>query len=325
MDFLLNENLPVIKKGWKGNPVKYGRFQNLGKPIDTRFSKVLRWAVTPNPQRELKKIDTWQLPVTKHLTNHDGDYISWLGHATFLMKLGNTVFITDPMMGNLPVMKRKVPVPYGFDELPKIDYILLSHDHYDHCDKNSLKQISARSNLEILTTLNMDGLLRNWLPQAVIQTAGWFQQYHLNESGLEIFQLPARHWSKRGLWDDHQRLWGSFLIRYKELTIYFSGDSGYDAHFGEIKTLFPKIDIALMPIGAYKPTWIMKEVHMNPKESHLAFKDLGAKFFVPMHYGVFDLADEPMSEPIMWLEEIAVCSGFDGRLKDLAVGEIWKL
>lgn len=325
MDFLHNKDLPVIKKGWKGNPIKAGRFHNLGKPIDTRFSKVLRWAMTPNPQREEKKIDTWQLPVTKHSTNHDGDYISWLGHATFLMKLGNTVFITDPMMGNLPVMKRKVPVPYSFDELPKIDYILISHDHYDHCDENSLKQIAAQSNPEILTTLNMDGLLRNWLPQTVIQTAGWFQQYQLNESDLEIFQLPARHWSKRGLWDDHQRLWGSFLIRYKELTIYFSGDSGYDAHFSEIKSLFPKIDIALMPIGAYKPSWMMKEVHMNPKESLSAFQDLGAKFLVPMHYGVFDLADEPMSEPIMWLRKSADENGLNGWLKELVAGEIWRL
>ncbi len=325
MNFLHNKNLPIIKKEWMGNPIKEGRFQNLGKPIDTRFSKVLRWAMTPNPQRAEKKTDSWQLPITKHPVNHDGDYISWIGHATFLIKLGNTVLITDPMMNNLPVMKRKVQVPYNFDELPKIDYILLSHDHRDHCDENSLKQITARSNPEILTTLNLDGLLKRWLPQTIIQTAGWYQQYHLNESGLEIFQLPARHWSKRGLFDDHQRLWGSFLIRYKDLTIYFSGDSGYDAHFGDIKILFPKIDIALMPIGAYKPSWMMKEVHMNPQESHRAFQDLGAELFVPMHYGVFDLADEPMSEPITWLRKIAKDNGLNGRLKELAVGEIWKL
>lgn len=265
------------------------------------------------------------LPIVHEPLRLEGSFITWLGHASFLIKLGSTVLITDPVLGTLPMIKRWAPVPYTLEELPRIDFVLLSHDHRDHCDEQSLKQIAGRFKPQMLVPLNMQDLLSGWVPDITIQEAGWYQQYSLDRSGLEVFFLPARHWGKRGLLDDHRRLWGSFLIRYKQITIYFGGDSGYDAHFKEIASLFGKIDIALLPIGAYKPSWMMKEVHMSPPEAHLAFEDLKASLLVPMHYGVFDLADEPMGEPISWLRKIMQQHAASERLKELAVGEAWTI
>jgi L-ascorbate metabolism protein UlaG (beta-lactamase superfamily) len=148
----------------------------------------------------------------------------------------------------------------------------------------------------------MDEILCKFLPKASGQTAGWYQQY-ITE-GFELYFLPARHWAKRGLNDTNRRLWGSFLLKINGKTIYFGGDSGYGSHYKDIAKLFPEIDYAILGIGAYEPEWFMQDNHSSPEKAYQAFKDLKARYFIPMHYGTFDLSDEPIGKPQRELEKI---------------------
>jgi L-ascorbate metabolism protein UlaG (beta-lactamase superfamily) len=148
----------------------------------------------------------------------------------------------------------------------------------------------------------MSRLLKAFLNQAPGQEAGWYQQY--NTEGFELVFLPTRHWAKRGLTDTNQRLWGAFILKIDGLTIYFGGDSGYGSHYKDVAALYPEIDYAILGIGAYEPEWFMEDNHSSPTKAYQAFKDLKAKYFIPMHYGTFDLSDEPLGKPQRELEEI---------------------
>ena len=138
---------------------------------------------------------------------------------------------------------------------------------------------------------------------------------------FEIVFLPAHHWNRRWMNDTNRELWGSFLIRTGDKTIYFAGDTAYANHFKEIRKLAGTIDYVFMPIAAYRPDWMMRRAHVSPQEAVNAFNDLGAKYFVPMHYGTFDLSDEPIGEPIRLLKQMAESGQLEGNLIVPAVGE----
>jgi L-ascorbate metabolism protein UlaG (beta-lactamase superfamily) len=151
-----------------------------------------------------------------------------------------------------------------------------------------------------------------------VQEAGWYQKYQINHE-VEVYLMPAKHWNRRGLFDFNKTLWGSFIIRYKGTTIYFAGDTSMGDHFEEIARLFPDIDYCLLPVGAYKPESIMKEAHLSPQEAYKAFHLLAGKTFIPMHFGTYDLGDEPLGEPKRVLEAYA-----DNNIKIVKVGEVVK-
>lgn len=195
-------------------------------------------------------------------------------------------------------MQRKVNFPIAPTLLNLLDFILLSHDHRDHFDVPSLKLVAKQNpNATYLTGLKMDELLKPIIGNAAVQTAGWYQQYDTGDLSIEIYFLPARHWSRRGLTDTNQHLWGAFVIKTSTVTIYFSGDTGYGSHLKEVGELFPNVDYCLLGIGAYKPEWFMSSSHISPTDAVKAFNEMSAKHLVPMHYGTFDLSDEPLSEP----------------------------
>jgi L-ascorbate metabolism protein UlaG (beta-lactamase superfamily) len=191
-------------------------------------------------------------------------------------------------------------------ELKNIDYILLSHNHRDHCDQKSMQQLCLLNpNAIILTGLNIAPLLRSWKITNPIIEAGWYQRYHI-EADVAITYLPAKHWNRRGLTDMNNMLWGSFMLEGGNKKIYFGADSGLGIHFEEIAQLFPGIDITLLGIGAYKPEWFMASAHTSPADAIVAFDQLQAKQFIPMHHGTFDLSDEPIFYPkqeLLLLEE----------------------
>ena len=278
---------------------------------------------TRNVQRREKKLDNFRLNVTNDLTfkSHKKDCIIWLGHATFFIRLNGINLLIDPVFFDIPFVKRYSPhafTPETFDEL---DYLLISHDHRDHCQEKSIRrQVELNPKIEILTGLNMESLLRPWCGEASIQMAGWYQQYNTSEE-IEIFFLPSRHWSKRGLRDDNQRLWGAFVMRSKKKVIYFSGDSGYGNHFNEVKNIFGKVDVAIIGIGAYKPEWFMHPNHVSPMDAVRAFHDIGAKTFIPMHHGSFDISDEPIGEPLRVIHRMQNENKINGRLASLNPGE----
>ena len=299
---------------WKGNPIRNGQYQNHEFPLTKKFSDVWRWKSKRNPYEAEKKRDTFCLEVcsdVSELKDTQKSGIFWLGHATFVIRIGGIQFITDPVFNKATVLKRWSPLPIDPKEIPHTDYLLMSHDHRDHCDKTSLnKLIQWHPNLRYFTGLNMSRLLKGFLKQAAGQEAGWYQQY--NTEGFELVFLPTRHWAKRGLTDTNQRLWGAFILKIDGYTIYFGGDSGYGSHYKDVAALYPEIDYAILGIGAYEPEWFMEDNHSSPSKAYQAFKDLKAKYFIPMHYGTFDLSDEPLGKPQRELEEIKRASQDSG-------------
>ncbi|MCP4670886.1 MAG: metal-dependent hydrolase, partial [Desulfobacula sp.] len=183
----------------------------------------------------------------------------------------------------------------------KPDYLLVSHGHFDHLDTDSIKHFSGA---KALIPLKMTDIIKKANPDIHCQEAGWYQQYDLNEN-FQITFLPAHHWHRRNSFDYNKVLWGSFLIKTKSTSIYFGGDSAYSNHFQDIGNLIGGVDIAILPIAAYAPRWFMKSSHINPEEALQAFKDLQAKRFIPMHFGTFDLSDEPMGEPAKLLSSLS--------------------
>ena len=306
-----NVQLPFIKGvdtqlNWTGNPIDKGMYQNHEFPMSKAFSDVWRWKSKKNPYEDEKKQDTFRLPIAEDLTalkDSQQNGIFWLGHATFVFRINGIQFITDPVFKKAAVIKRWSKLPLKPSELSPTHYLLMSHDHRDHCDKTSLrKMIKFNPEMQFYSGLNMSGILRKFLKGAKGQEAGWYQKFETE--GFELYFLPTRHWAKRGLTDTNKRLWGSFILKIDGVTIYFGGDSGYGSHYKDIAKLFPQIDYAILGIGAYEPEWFMEDNHSSPLKAYKAYKDLNAKYFIPMHYGTFDLSDEPIGKPQRELEKI---------------------
>jgi L-ascorbate metabolism protein UlaG (beta-lactamase superfamily) len=313
--YLRNEKLTTIKKGHAGNPFREGRFygeydSGAGKSV----LKIIKWKLSRNPRAEEKRTDSFALNVIQHnhLPGETGDYIMWLGHASFLIRINGRSIITDPCLTQPPLIPRHSSLPLPIDKF-EADYLLISHGHYDHLDTDTLRLLPA-SRTRALVPLKMGSIIKNANADIQVEEAGWYQRYTVNDD-LEIFLLPAYHWHKRALFDLNAVLWGSYLIRWKDQTIYFAGDSGFSTHFAEIGKLFGKIDYAILPIGSYEPSYIMKMSHMNPQEAVRAFHDLNARVFIPMHYGTFDLTDEPLGDPVHRLRKIME----QGKVK----GDVW--
>jgi L-ascorbate metabolism protein UlaG (beta-lactamase superfamily) len=320
----INPDLAVLKENWKGNLIINGQFQNETITNKIGFSDILKWRFSRNPQKEEKQKDTFQLEVQSiNPFTMQENSIVWLGHASFLLNLKGIRLITDPCLFDLPSGRRKVELPCSADSLRSINYLLISHDHRDHFDKKSI-EILIRNNpgMEALIPLNGSRLfISKTLNSIKMQEAGWYQDYNLKEN-IRIIFLPAKHWGRRGLNDFNKTLWGSFLLIANNTKIFFAGDTAYDEKlFKEIHNLFGDIHICLLPIGAYSPPYIMKSAHFNPEEAMQAFLDLGGKLFIPMHYGTYDLSDEPLGEPIARLQKQSTIMNISDRIKILRVGE----
>lgn len=319
-----NENLSTIKAGWQGTPVdQKGRFVNHEHPFLPRAFDLLKWQLSGNPQKEEKQNDHERLAVLDptEFLNSEKDGILWLGHASFFIRLNGKNLLLDPVFGKPRFLKLFVDVPSQLEKIKKLDYILLSHDHRDHCDEESIKQIAAKfPNARVYAGLKMDELLKDWIANET-QTAGWFQQFKLPDESVKIYFLPVRHWCRRGLFDTNERLWGGFVIEGAGKTIYFSGDSGYGSHYRETAELFPNIDYFLIGIGASKPRWFMEPNHNSPEEALKAAIDANAKTLLPMHFGRFDLSDEPPGEPLRLFKEKATEMNLSDKIKVLNINE----
>lgn len=319
-----NPKLKTIYPEWRGTPLDQdGRYINHEFPLDQKASDLFKWLTSSNPKKEFKKKDTWRMPVIKsdQFLLDESDKIVMLGHATIYLQLGGKRILIDPVFGDLPTNKRYSDLPVVTEKLVNIDYVLVSHAHYDHCDKSSIKILSKQNpKAKILTGLKLDTLLSNWAKNQV-ETAGWYQEFMLPD-GLEIVFVPSRHWANRGLLDRNTTLWGGFVIKKGNKTIYFGGDSGYGSHFKEIGDLFPNIDVAMIGAGAYSPEWFMAQNHQDPVHAVKAFNDTKAKVFVPFHYGTFDVSDEPLGEPEQILKKLNEENRINGELKILKLGEV---
>ncbi|HVH31487.1 MAG TPA: MBL fold metallo-hydrolase [bacterium] len=226
--------------------------------------------------------------------------ITYIGHATFLIQAAGTAFLTDPVYADRAspfqfAGPRRVRAPgIRFNDLPPISIVLLSHNHYDHCDLGTLVQVEHRFKPTFLTPLGNGRLLQSVGIRAV-EELDWWQA--ASRAGFPITLTPAQHFSARWISDRNRALWGGFLMELAGKRILFAGDSGYGPHFGEMRRRLGPIDLALLPIGAYEPRWFMKDIHMNPEEAVQAHLDLAARASIAMHFGVFQLTPEAIDEP----------------------------
>jgi len=188
--------------------------------------------------------------------------------------------------------KRFVKPGLEFDDLPPIDVVLISHDHYDHLDKNTIEKLGNKP--LYFVPLGVGELLYGWGVRNYIEL-DWWDSNKFNS--IDFVCLPAQHFSGRMPTDRNKRLWCSWLIGGKELKIYFGGDSGYFPGFSEIGEKYGPIDFAALPIGSFRPLWFMGPVHLSPKQAIKAYIDLKANTFIPIHWGTFDLADDLLDEP----------------------------
>lgn len=297
--FRRNERLGSVNPYWRGNPTARGRFFNRQHRHRPGMGSVLKWRLSPNPQRKEKRAVKWNPPVNylQTLAHVEGDALIWLGHNSFFLQIAGKRIMFDPVFGHIPFVRRKSECPANPDIFTGIDYLLISHDHFDHLDRKSIARLLKNNpQMTLFCGLGTGELVQSWFPEFSVIEAAWYQQ--MQDEELKMTFLPAQHWSKRSVRDGGQRLWGAFMIEVGHtFSLYYSGDTGYSNHFREIPELFGKPDYALLGIGAYKPRWFMRPNHISPYESLTAAQEMGAKVTIPMHYGTFDLSDEPLHDP----------------------------
>jgi L-ascorbate metabolism protein UlaG (beta-lactamase superfamily) len=190
-------------------------------------------------------------------------------------------------------------------------------------DETTLTAIAQKfPNAKFLAGLRSEEILQGWAaPTNTFNTAGWYQRFALPDDRVKIFFVPARHWSRRGLFDTNHRLWGGYVIQSDKATIYHGGDSGFGSHYREAGEVFPDIDYFLIGIGAYEPRWFMHPNHNTPEEAVQAFIDCRAKTLVPMHYGRFNMSDEPPSQPLRHFQQEVERRDLTNRTKILAIND----
>lgn len=327
IQYLSNPDLSYIRVDAKGNAFQDGKFHPLGTYQQPGLQDVIKWKLGKNPQKKEKKADDFQVGLTPgtDFIHAEEDMIVWLGHASFFIRLNGVTMITDPCLRDLPTIPRMVGLPCEIEEIRGLDYILISHGHRDHFDKATLRKLIPKNfGVEMLAPLKMGPLIES-IGMQRYQEAAWWQQYKTDER-VNIIYLPAKHWHKRGAFDLNNMLWGSFFIESHDQRIFFAGDTAYAPHFKEIREILKdEIDICIMPIGAYKPASMMQHSHTSPEEAIRGFQELGGEKFIPMHYGTYDLSDEPPGEPIRKLRQAATNGSLQGELIELNVGEIFRL
>jgi N-acyl-phosphatidylethanolamine-hydrolysing phospholipase D len=250
--------------------------------------------------------------------------VTWIGHSTLLVRMDGVTFLTDPMFSeraspySFAGPKRLVPPGVPLDQLPPVDFAILSHDHYDHTDVPSLAAL-ARGGTRFIVPLGLGDVVRSAGGEAI--ELDWWQHTRLN--GAEIHCVPAQHFSGRSVFGDQgRRLWSGWVVVGSTRRFYHAGDTGYFAGFAEIGRRFGPLDLAALPIGAYDPPSIMRFVHLDPEEAVHAAVDLRAERILAVHFGTFDLTEEPLDEPPRRFRRAATRNGFDReRAWTLKVGE----
>ncbi len=242
----------------------------------------------------------------------DDDYIAWIGHATYLIKLGNTTLITDPVFSKNagPLIfgpKRFTEPALKLNEIPKTDVFLLTHNHYDHQDMSTIRRFPFKD-AKVLVPLRLGKYFKKYKD---VNEMDWYDEIKINDH-LKITFLPAVHWSKRSLTDTNKTLWGNFLIQYKGIKILFACDTGYGNIYKEIGKKYGPIDITMINIGAYdfRPMFDKSIYHTTPEEALNVAQDLKSKKVLGMHWGTFVLSLEPIMEPPIRFKENAEKFGF---------------
>jgi L-ascorbate metabolism protein UlaG (beta-lactamase superfamily) len=272
-----------------------------------RFWDLLRWKLS----RKANYTDeerAFTADVILHLNQRikalpDADFIAWIGHGTFLMNLQGEYWLTDPMFSERAFLpKRVTPPAISADELRELTdsvNVLISHNHYDHLDVESIRSLPKKS--RIFVPRGLKEYVESF-HQGVVQELDWWDRIEL-KGGATLLCLPAQHWSRRIGQAVNSTLWASYLLITPGTSIYYGGDSGYFIGYREIGRRFPDIAYALLPVTAYHPRWFMHYAHLNAQEALDAFRDLGARRFIPTQWGAFHLGDNPPGYPALELKK----------------------
>jgi L-ascorbate metabolism protein UlaG (beta-lactamase superfamily) len=259
--------------------------------------------------------------------------ISFVGHATLLLQTAGLNILLDPVWSEraspfgFAGPKRVNDPGIAFDALPKIDHVLVSHNHYDHLDVTTLSRLAARDRPRVITPLGNDTIMHAHDPAIAAQAYDWHARVEL-APGISVTLIPVRHWSARGMLDRNKALWAGFVIDTPAGRILHVGDTGYGTghHFRDARERYGPFRLAILPIGAYEPRWFMQDQHMNPAEAVKALADLGAEMALAHHHGTFQLTAEEVDAPPKALATaLAEASVPAERFRVLKPGQIWAI
>ena len=289
-----------------------GFTNNYGPPGGKPLSELLRWTYErmrdglPRPPAE--HINGYSFPLLRPdlswlAANRSVPSVTWVAHATVLVQMGGLNILTDPHFSERAFAvqwmgpRRRVPLSVQLSELPRIDVVVISHSHYDHLDEQTVRALAAQPGgaPQFLVPLGIE----RWLAEKGIPGAramDWWDQTRIGEVDLHF--VPAQHWSARSPFDRNRTLWGGWVLQSKGFSFYFAGDTGYSKDFIDIGARFGGFDVSAIPVGAYAPRWFMKEQHVDPEEAAQIHLDVRSRLSIGIHWGSFELTDEPLDAPI---------------------------
>ena len=283
-----------------------GRFFNPWMPKEFSSWDFWRWVLSrnsmgnPGPDYPLPQLVKPDLAPLRDPSAPPS--LTWMGHATYVFQMAGQVLVSDPFFSERAFLpKRLIPPALTPDQLPTGLTVLISHNHYDHLDADSIQALVPKTKL-FICPLGLGDFLREHGAKKVIEL-DWWQTHQVGQ--VTITSLPMQHWSRRLGMDLNTTLWCAFMLQGAGRTILYGADSGYFNGFAEIGRRFPSIDAALLGVGAHAPRWFMHYAHLNPVEAVQALRDLNAKRLVPTQWGVLKLGDEPASQPVHALRALA--------------------
>lgn len=316
-------------KGAKSDHFDGKVFSNLKVNATKSFYDVLKWQWSKTPGFWPKQIHLENYDKPPAIVNDENLRVSFVGHATVLIQIAGLNILTDPVWSKRvsPLSfigpRRVVDAGVKIEDLPKIDLILISHNHYDHLDLETLDKIAIRDRSQIIVPLGNDTIIKKHNSLLDVKAYDWDDVVVINDK-VKIHLEPAQHWSARGLFDRNKALWSAFTIETIYGNIYFAGDTGFNDHFKTAQQKHKKFRLALIPIGAFEPNWFMRNAHINPVEAVQAFHDLNTDYALAIHYATFKLADDgynsPADEMNKMYKEGTVSAD---RFKLLDVGKYW--
>ena len=287
------------KKEYEKRALNYidGKFQN-EKEINLKYKKTENVYMSKKDAKPKEKLKI-ETPEFLENPSEEDLTITWLGHASTLIEISKMKVLIDPMFSSYssPLQfigpKRFSDSPLEIEDLPNIDIVIITHDHYDHLDYNTIKKIKNKVD-KFIVPLGVEKHLEKWgIDKNKIISMVWWEEIQINK--LTVVCTPSQHYSNRSIDDKNNTLWASFILKNDNYQIYQSGDTGYAEHFKKIYQKYGEFDLVLLDTGQYNNSW--KEVHMNPEESVNSALDLHAKVAMPIHWGTFNLASHPWDDP----------------------------